>query len=221
MDVIREQEALLGYDAREIGVSGIRRLEQAGYQATQYLLRTDIEDVLSADTMIWPSIFGPTLATSDGPVLPAPEWIGMNAPFWEDLNALRNAIPSGFGRTRSLQIIAATWHSDSGFEEEATQPGKIQGPHVSPTTPQNRDPDWRFLGFDITDPGISGLSNCGYEEIERDRLAAQWGPRLNRFHLFDSLDCAFEFRKLTNARVPEHAPFFVLGLWVVTSLRAH
>jgi hypothetical protein len=35
----------------------------------------------------------------------------------------------------------------------------------------------------------------------------------NRYPLFDSLEEALEFRMLTNARVPEHAPFFVIGLW--------
>jgi hypothetical protein len=82
--------------------------------------------------------------------------------------------------------------------------------------PELPDTNWQFLGFDIADGGfISGLSNCGYEDAERDGLAAEWAQYLNRRHLFDDLQRAFQFRELTNARVPEHAPFFVIRLWLI------
>jgi len=175
----------------------------------------DLDDVLSADTMVWPSIFASTAMPQSGPELPLPQWIGMNVPFWADLNALRNAIPQDYGREHPHWLIAATWHTDIGFSKEEQREGKLLGPYLAQTNPQRRDSAWRFLGFDITDPGISGLTNCGYDPTERDILAAQWGRHLNRYHLFDDLDHAFEFRTLTNARVPEHAPFFVIGLWSI------
>ena len=142
----------------------------------------------------------------------------MNAPFWEDLNALRNAIPLEFDRERPYWVIAATWHTDVGFRAEEARPGKVLGPHLAVAAPDRRDSAWRFLGFDIADPGISGLSNCGYSDTERNALAARWGADLNRYHLFDDLDRAFAFRDLTNGRVPEHAPFFVIGLWLIAGI---
>jgi hypothetical protein len=33
--------------------------------------------------------------------------------------------------------------------------------------------------------------------------------------LHERLEPAFEFKRITNARVPEHAPFFVIGLWLI------
>jgi hypothetical protein len=101
---------------------------------------------------------------------------------------------------------------DVGFKAEDNQKGKILGPHIAATTPERKTGDWDFLGFDITDSGISGLSNCGYDEAQRKELGAQWGGHLNRYHLFDDLEAAFAFRRITNVRVPEHAPFFVIGL---------
>jgi hypothetical protein len=86
---------------------------------------------------------------------------------------------------------------------------------MSPTSPAGRDPGWSFLGYDVADPSISGLSNCGYSEEDRRELAPVWGPRLNAHHLFDKLEHADEFRTLTDTRVPEHAPFFVIGLWLI------
>ena len=118
-------------------------------------------------------------------------------------------------RDRPFWLIAATWHTDVGFETEAKQEGKFLGPYLTSTTPERPDTMWRFLGFDITDGAfISGLSNCGYED-ERHDLAAEWARHLNRNHLFHDLQRAFRFRALTNARVPEHAPFFVIGLWLI------
>jgi hypothetical protein len=187
-------EVLLGYDAREMSL---------GFRPNEFLLRRDLDGILSADTMVWPSVVSGSRN----------QWIGMNAPFWDDLNALKNAISKDFGESHPFWLIAATWHTDRSFEEEADTPGKFLGPHIAPKNPRPRDPAWRLLGFDIADPGISGLSNCGYEDGERAALAAKWGPHLNRYHLFDSLEPALEFRTLTNARVPEHAPFFVIGLW--------
>jgi hypothetical protein len=183
------REVLLGFDAR--------RIERSGYREKlpiDYRLRTEVEDILSVDTMVWPSA-----------VLDAPSWIGPNAPFWEDLDRLRSA-PLSSGAN---WIIAAAWRS---LGQEATK----YGPYPEPTRPGRIDPAWTFLGFDIADPGISGLSNCGYGQ-ERQVLATEWGPHLNRYHLFEDLDRAFAFRAITNARVPEHAPFFVIGLWLIAS----
>ncbi len=210
MDPDGFEKTLLGFDAREMRPSGLRAPGPSVRRLTQFLLRTDLEDVLSADTMIWPSIFG-------AGEVPEPEWVGLNAPFWGDLSVLRKAIARGEADRRPpFWLIAAMWHTDLGFEKEAKQEGKFAGPYVSSTTPEHPEASWRFLGFDITDGGfVSGLSNCGYDAAERDGLAAEWARDLNRNHLFDDLQRAFKFRALTNARVPEHAPFFVIGLWLI------
>ena len=186
------EETLLGFDAREM-------VPDEG-RPSEFLLRTDLVDVLSVDRSVWPSLFDHSHR---------PAWIGMNDPFWDNLEALEAALPE---TAPPYWLVAATWHTDIGFDAELRQPGKILGPHLAPTVPARRDPAWQFLGFDIADPGISGLSNCGYG-AGRDALASQWAPHLNRYHLFDDLARALAFRALTNARVPEHAPFSVLGLW--------
>jgi hypothetical protein len=75
---------------------------------------------------------------------------------------------------------------------------------------------WRFLGYDIADAGdISGLSNCGFEGRELERLRPTWAPRLNDHGLFSDISDAVSFRSATDQRVREHAPFQVYGLWLV------
>jgi hypothetical protein len=141
------EEILLGFDAREMWLTGLRELGPGGGRPTQFLLRTDLDDVLSADRMVWPSIFKTTVLPDHGPELPRPEWIGTNEPFWEDLNALREAIPDDFGEGHPFWLVAATWHTDVGFRQEEGLKGKILGPYLAPTTPPQRDSTWRFLGF--------------------------------------------------------------------------
>ena len=76
-------------------------------------------------------------------------------------------------------------------------------------------PDWRFVGFDVADGTVSGLTNCGYDADEVGVLRAVWASRLNEHGLFSDVADALSFRRLTDERVPEHAPFFVYGLWIV------
>jgi hypothetical protein len=72
----------------------------------------------------------------------------------------------------------------------------------------------QLLGYDVADLAMtSGLTNCGYTQIEKSQIQQVWAMRLNRFHLFDSRDDADRFRALTDRRVPEHAPFLVFGVY--------
>jgi hypothetical protein len=76
--------------------------------------------------------------------------------------------------------------------------------------------NWTSLGFDVSDgSGLSGLSNCGYAKDEVPALRERWGPHLNTYHLFSDVDQAIEFKRLSDNRVREHAPFFVYGLYLV------
>ena len=82
-------------------------------------------------------------------------------------------------------------------------------------TPLAPDPAWTFVGFDVADgTEISGLSNCGYG-ADVEELRATWAARLNDRGLVGVLEDAFAFREVTDARVPEHAPLTVYGIWMV------
>ena len=212
-------ELLLGFDAREMWL-GTSELLHPSHDRSTFLLRDDVEKVFSADILVWPSLFGASFPrAAERPSLEAPRWIGANPPFWEDLAALEQSIPRNVAQPYA--IIAATWHSDIGFNEEIERPGRLgMHPHPVPARPAHRAAGWPLLGFDVTDGGfLSGLSDCGFAAAERPVLVARWTGCLNRHHLFDELAPAFEFRNLSNTRVREHAPFFVVGLWLVREVR--
>jgi hypothetical protein len=173
------------------------RLMHPAHKPSTFLLRDDVDKVLSADPIVWPSL-----------VETRPAWTGANVPFWENLRRLESAV-SAAQETSPYRIVAASWHREAGQEH-------VLGPYAERTEPDVRDPAWPLVGFDVTDGSfLSGLSNCGYGEQERGLLADRWGPLLNRHHLFTEAEDALEFRALSDQRVPEHAPFHVVGLWLV------
>jgi hypothetical protein len=144
-------------------------------------------------------------------VLPA--WRGPNPPLWEDLGQLRGCLTAlGPVTAERHALLAVSWHSEDGFSTGAS----ALGPYREPTRPPVREEGWRLLGYDVSDGGLlSGLSNCGSTDEEAAEARRRWEAHLNAHHLFDALEPAFDFRRASDARVPEHAPFFVFGLWCI------
>jgi hypothetical protein len=202
---------LLGFDARVVGP--VADAQWSSERRWTYLLR-DVTRPLSVDPLVWPTVFVPA-----GPLqnrqswsigwIPRPDWIGPNEA-WESLEemerTLSSAPPAPPGS--AWWKIAISWHAKDGLRAGP------HGPYVEePTRPAVRGDSWELLGYDVADPTISGLSNCGYEPWELEKLRPRWAERLNKHHLLIHLDDAYAYLELTRERVREHAPFFVLGLW--------
>ncbi len=195
-----EQECLLGFDARELWMDVDHWWTPE--RRDRFLLRP-VAKPLSTDVLVWPSVLGDDL--------PLPSWRGANQGLWDDLARIREHLAKLGPAVRAPhQLIAVSWHAKDGFV-----PGPY-GPYPEPTSPSERSPGWNILGFDVSDGALlSGLSNCGYTDEERDEHRAKWGPHLNEHHLFDDMGHAFEFQRACEQRVAEHAPFFVFGLWSI------
>jgi len=162
-----------------------------------YLLRPDVARPLSVDTSVWPR--PESVAGELGDSLP---WVGAEA-------VRRRWATSPAGRSDRSVVVAL------GVVAADTRARQILAQQRGIDTEVTVGPSWRFLGFDIVDGGISGLSNCGFDEAERGGLRARWGRRLNDHGLFTELSDAISFKAVTDKRVPEHAPFEVWGIWIV------
>lgn len=181
----------------------------------RFLLRTDVTKPLSTDVMVWPTVFDAPdvehLKLSDDGLgsagLPSPVWTGFAQDLWEDLRQLEEALHAGWGSDpRHCWIIAV-----SVVGEWRTQ--------VHPVTPPAVSEGCRFIGYDVSDGFLlSGLTNCGYKEDEAQAMRDRWAPQLNAFHLFESVADADQFREVSNDCVKEHAPFFVYGLRLITTM---
>jgi hypothetical protein len=199
---------ILGYDARELperlaGAWPPERRERFLYY------RQDVESPLSVDEAVWPSVFERR-----------PAWTGRVQGLWEDLSRLRQAVPGaedcwlvGF----AVDLASLSERAERTLEKylRGVTPEGRPGPHPEPheiAQPAAIDSGWEWLGCDVSDFfSVSALSNAGLEDM--GTLRREWGPRLNRHHLFDRVADARRFQALADERVSEHAPFYVMGLW--------
>jgi hypothetical protein len=160
-----------------------------------FLLRLDVARPLSVDRSVWNS-------PEHDPV------VALGAPLpWIPIAAVRDRALAA--KIPGVVLLIGLVTSSAAERHEAAQSMGID-------TELSVEPTWQFLGFDIADgSSISGLSNCGYAENEAATLRPRWAHRLNDHGLFSNVDDALAFRQVANDRVPEHAPFFVFGLWVL------
>ena len=201
---IQVYEMIVGYDAREYWRTFNQDWPERRKQ--DFLYKLDILKPLSADVCVWPSIF-----TSEDRPEP-PEKFG----FWDTwsfLDDLKNAVSRYFQQEpmRAWRMIAITLVLDQNNQRDNIPWSSI----IPEADPAKRDANWIFLGYDVCDQySLSALTNCGSDAVSQRR--SKWAPLLNRFHLFEHLDDAFEFKRFSDARMKDdHAPFFVFGLWII------
>jgi hypothetical protein len=117
----------------------------------------------------------------------------------------------------SLSSTSAEITAISLSVDELYLHGELWQDGLSSAVPKSPPAGWSLLGFDVADSSfLSGLANCGYtDHLVLLEARKNWANRLNEWHLFQEEDAARSFREEVDIRVPEHAPFFVFGLWVL------
>jgi hypothetical protein len=214
-------EVLLGFDARVVPAEAGALWDLK--RRARFLLKSDAASPLSVDVMVWPSLFDWGQGAGMTPFergrlrlagLAPPVWTGANAGLWDDLDAMRAYLHErgGEGALPRHTVVAITWVMDPASMARR----RAGGPYARPTTPAAIAPAWTRLGYDVADASrLSGLANCGYEAREAEPLRERWTRFLNVHHVFDQIAYALAFRQAADIRVPEHAPFFVYGLYVI------
>lgn len=191
---------LVGFDARENELDG-RKTPIPIHVRGVFLLRPEIELPYSVDGHVWPSVWG----MNEGPQA---DGNGL----WLNLAELRQSLTEK-GKTAILIVVELLVPSNLpafGFPYPLID---------STPEPQTIPEGGTCLGFDVADSGFwSGLSNCGYSEEDRARLRPEWRNKINDFGLLKSEQDAITFKEMTDARVPEHAPFWVYKLYRLPEL---
>jgi hypothetical protein len=186
----------------------------------QFLLSPDVNWPLSVDPSVWPSVFYSKIfrdATqlNYGHIEVDPSIDG--GEYWLNLEEMKkhyevNNLPSSDGVFVCIQL-----HSETSLigPNVLYKKGDSQfGLSLPDTIPSEVPAGSSLLGYDIADSSwISGLSNCEYSASEKRQLTPAWSQRLNSFGLLDVLDDALKFRHVCDLRVPEHAPFWVFGIF--------
>lgn len=164
-----------------------------------FLLRADVDRVLSVDPRVWPPI----------DEAPSPGSSSLDLHLARDLMLGYAPTEARFESAvkqahRALALV--------GFSTDVPPGDLFACFGLPPAAPPSSDTEPRLLGYDIaTGSFLSGLSNCGYES----GALADWGRRLSSDHLLKSASEADPFRQLTEKRVPEHAPFYAIGVWLL------
>ena len=163
-----------------------------------FLLRPDIPLPKSVDSSVWEDAV-PNLVDAIG---------GFKVPLthWGDRNAMRLAAADA---AQAGAVEAAF----TIFCEEALVPDWIATGSVEPSPlPAG---EYSLLGYDVADENLlSGLSNCSYTESDVRKGRREFASVLNDHGLFRDFNTAKEFAAWSDARVKDHAPFFVCGVYV-------
>jgi hypothetical protein len=197
----------LGFDIRMRAADYVGEVWSPEHRAS-YLLRADVEWPMSVDRVVWPSLLQSHYFDARANRKANPKFLGQDASDSEN----------EFGLLSDLASIARFPGAQGGVSigvQLIYNEGREPNPFISveaSAVPAKAD----VLGFDVATPApISGLSNCGYDQLEVHQLRAEWAHRLNAYGLLESVDLAERFREMTNKRVPEHAPFYVYKLFRV------
>jgi hypothetical protein len=197
---------LLGFDARTDEKETAHTWPLNRREA--YLLRQDVSWPISLDRGVWPSLFRfGTVPRADSlkVITVVPQTFLQEAiDLWDSLAAMQRALVSNSMPPRDYVRIAI---------ELCTATDLVEDPawnFLASSLPTDQIPrGWRVVGHDIADRDfVSGLSNCSYNERDRVSLSG-WAQKINEFGLIDDVELAQEFREISDARLPDHAPFFV------------
>jgi hypothetical protein len=204
------QEYLLGFDSRRL-ISNIH--EWSEQRRDQYLLRTNVRFPLSVDEIVW----DPVSHVYPEFVVPAENIFHAN--LWVNLDILNEALSFlQAGNNAMYSIIALTLAVNSmDMMKEWLLLHGMEHDQIN-LFDRERHPEWMKLGYDVVDAyGLSGMMNCGYTEEDKTELREFQQKNLNEHHLFNDAHEADSFRIYTNKRVVEHAPFYVMGIYLVES----
>ena len=180
----------IGYSARTIS----NDIDWDQERRRVFLLNSEVKIPKSVDPNVWEEPLKEY--TNSIPSLPLP--------YWHDLDELDHAVSK---LTYSCEIISISICGDVEIPEHMNffRPR----PFVFP-----RKRFSSFIGYDVADSAlISGLFNCGFDDLEKTLAANDFSSFLNEFGLFNSIEKAEKFRSYSDKRVREHAPFYVYAIF--------
>jgi len=200
-------EIFIGFDAREWWLG--EEIEWGAPWKKNYFLRFELEKPLCIDRLVWPSLF-------DFSAKDEPGWTGCYKNCWANLQELVDFLPHEEFPEKPFIVAGFSVVLEQATEDEIRH-REIWGSDVSQ---EEIDPDWYFFGYDVADwSAYSGLltTRPRYDFDHPEPMRKEWGPHLNRWHLFNDVEPAMRFKEYCNRGLAKLAPFFVYGIWLARS----
>jgi hypothetical protein len=216
-------ECLVGFDARVVSRSF--ESEWPRKRCDTYLFKEPGGVPLSADPSVLPTVFDSGSSSFVAGHVPdksrwggmdMPDWIGISSPLWSNLEELQDYVHAHTTPSRHVYFIALSKVRTPSLPDLPTWP------YLQEVAPKCINKRWSLLGYDVlgTSSLVSGLTNCSYTSAERAEAMTLWGRYINEHHLFRSIKRGVMCVEWTNRRIPEHAPFWLCGLYRVPGRRA-
>ncbi len=213
------RETLIGFDLRT-PIDDALAASWNSKQREEFLLKPSIHAPISVDPSIWPSLLpieSIVMPPSAG-VLAQPSrevFKGEQTAFglWRSSEDVRRwwfgaSNNKRQGRLIAISLVDQPFLPDDGWIRNALDPQLLPSEELEASRYMN-------VGFDVADRSlISSVCNCGFVRLGRETLAKEWSNSVNEFGLFSEFADALKFRELSDAVIEEHAPFYVLSLWV-------
>jgi hypothetical protein len=211
---------LIGFDIRWLSKPGFLDFWDEP-RRQQYLIRPEVAYPLSIDRHVWPSRFSlpgllePVASVADLDGVAGGQHFDTFA-FWANLtDMVSNYRPAGEPDCVIGVALLIPQVQRAGAKGPA-DPWRafVTGQHTDPDEPGEK---WVPLGCDVANDGyLSGLSNCGMFESERQSVRGRWSASLNEFGLFNSPETAQSFCDEANTRLKEDGPFHVFELFLIS-----
>lgn len=160
-----------------------------------FLINQDVFLPKSIDFNVWEESIHATVNTSIG-ALPVPAW--------KSLQKLREMIDYNETLKEYAQLTIVIYLDSQGSIAHEMDFSEVSDESLG-----------YFLGYDVADEGmVSALSNCSYLDEDKLRAKKDFGWAINKHGLIGEFEIAEKFVAFSDSRVPEHAPFYVYGLYV-------
>jgi hypothetical protein len=182
--------------------------------------------MLSIEGSLWGSIFN----TGDYPdlvgqerekhglgTLDLPEMgiVGMNLPFWSDLNSMLDYVRENTRRRGRLYWVVAITICLEDPERELKE--RTEWPYYAETIPADIQSDWVLAGYDVTAYDSESLITPCMESLTSGK-ASDFEKDLNEYMLFSELAKADDFRRAQDADYELGYPHMIYGIWRVAEI---
>jgi hypothetical protein len=185
----------IGFDLRE-PMDGARS-DWSAVRRSAFLIRPDVQQPISVDRSVWPSIAEPS----------AEHPLGL----WFRAEGLLQLAEDRLTLAKESVVVelAALTDGESYYWERVFEGlGLDEGGDSSLS--------FHLLGYDVADRYlVSGVSNCEVSEPERAALRDMWSSSVNKYGLFGVVEDALKFRAVCDDSIREHSPFCVYRIRVV------
>jgi hypothetical protein len=218
-----EKELVIGFDCRAMWLS---RSELWPHIQWHELLKTDIENWLSIERLVWPTVFlfhqvrvnGWIVGTAPDCNLEIPYEHRTQDSFWDDLDAMQSFLEENKQAfQRPSWMIALTVVPTANYLKALSE--DIPWSRTSEILDGiNLQEDWIRLGYDVQTDGPSFGEGLGdvYPDI-KDEMKERWRKHLNKYHLFDDCERAIEYADWQYNYEPMLGIQFVYGIYLIGS----